>query len=87
MNQEFMIYIATRMLWTMAKVAGPILISSLLVGLIIAIFQSATQIQEMMDLGCEDYVLKPIDREDLLAKIHKYLIKSFICLNISTDSE
>jgi two-component system, cell cycle response regulator DivK len=35
-----------------------------------------TQIQEMMDLGCEDYVLKPIDREDLLAKIHKYLIKS-----------
>lgn len=31
----------------MAKVAGPILISSLLVGLVIAIFQSATQIQEM----------------------------------------
>jgi len=35
------------MLWVIAKVAGPILIVSLLVGLIIAIFQAATQIQEM----------------------------------------
>ncbi len=40
-------HIGTQMLWTMAKVAGPVLLSSLLVGLIIAIFQSATQIQEM----------------------------------------
>ncbi|MDD3777167.1 MAG: flagellar biosynthesis protein FliQ [Actinomycetota bacterium] len=47
MNQEFIIYISTRMLWVIAKVAGPILIVSLLVGLIIAIFQAATQIQEM----------------------------------------
>lgn len=47
MNQEFIIYITSRMLWTIAKVAGPILIASLLVGLIIAVFQSATQIQEM----------------------------------------
>jgi len=47
MNQEFIIYIASQMLWTMTKVAGPILLASLLVGLIVAIFQSATQIQEM----------------------------------------
>lgn len=47
MNQEFIIYITSRMLWTITKVAGPILIASLLVGLIIAVFQSATQIQEM----------------------------------------
>jgi len=47
LNQEFIIYISTRMLWVIAKVAGPILIVSLLVGLIIAIFQAATQIQEM----------------------------------------
>lgn len=47
MNQEFIIYIGSRMLWTMAKVAGPILVASLVVGLIVAIFQSATQIQEM----------------------------------------
>lgn len=47
LNQEFIIYIGTRMLWVMAKVAGPLLLSSLLVGLVIAIFQSATQIQEM----------------------------------------
>jgi flagellar biosynthetic protein FliQ len=47
MNQEFIIYIGTRMLWTITKVAGPILIGSLIIGLIVAIFQSATQIQEM----------------------------------------
>ena len=35
------------MLWTIAKVAGPILLASLVIGLIIAIIQSATQIQEM----------------------------------------
>ncbi len=47
MNQEFIIYITSRMLWTITKVAGPILLATLLVGLIIAVFQSATQIQEM----------------------------------------
>ncbi|MDD5659073.1 MAG: flagellar biosynthesis protein FliQ [Actinomycetota bacterium] len=47
MNQEFIIYIGSRMLWTMAKVAGPVLVASLIIGLIVAIFQSATQIQEM----------------------------------------
>jgi flagellar biosynthetic protein FliQ len=47
MNQEFIIYIGSRMLWTIAKVAGPILLASLVIGLVIAIIQSATQIQEM----------------------------------------
>lgn len=47
MNQEFIIYIGSRMLWTITKVAGPVLLATLVVGLIVAIFQSATQIQEM----------------------------------------
>jgi len=46
-NQEFIIYIGSRMLWTITKVAGPVLLATLVVGLIVAIFQSATQIQEM----------------------------------------
>lgn len=32
-----------------------------------------TQIQEMLDMGCDDYVLKPINREDLLTKM-SYLL-------------
>jgi len=32
-----------------------------------------TQIQEMLELGCDDYVLKPINREDLLNKISNLL--------------
>ncbi len=32
-----------------------------------------TQIQEMLDMGCDDYVLKPINREDLLNKISNLL--------------
>lgn len=35
------------MLWTSMKVAGPILLAILLVGLIISIFQVTTQLQEM----------------------------------------
>ena len=36
-----------RMLWNAALVSGPILIAILLVGVLISIFQVATQIQEM----------------------------------------
>lgn len=32
-----------------------------------------TQIQEMLDMGCDDYVLKPINREDLLNKMSNLL--------------
>lgn len=32
-----------------------------------------TQIQEMLELGCDDYLLKPINRETLFAKISKYI--------------
>lgn len=32
-----------------------------------------TQIQEMLDMGCDDYVLKPINREDLLTKMSNLL--------------
>lgn len=35
------------MLWTAALVAGPVLLAVLLVGLLISVFQVATQIQEI----------------------------------------
>ncbi|MFO7878880.1 MAG: response regulator [Bacteroidota bacterium] len=34
-----------------------------------------TQIQEMMEKGCDDYLMKPISRHDLLHKI-EYLLNS-----------
>lgn len=39
--------ITNKMLWTAMMVAGPILVVTLLVGLIISVIQVATQIQEM----------------------------------------
>lgn len=36
-----------RMLWNAALVSGPILLSILLIGVLISVFQVATQIQEM----------------------------------------
>ncbi len=47
MNQEFITYLGSRAILIVAEVAGPILIASLIVGVIIAIFQSITQIHEM----------------------------------------
>ncbi|MFO7789946.1 MAG: response regulator [Bacteroidota bacterium] len=32
-----------------------------------------SQMQEMMEIGCEDYLMKPLSREELLAKMHKFL--------------
>jgi two-component system, cell cycle response regulator DivK len=32
-----------------------------------------TQMQEMMDIGCEDYLMKPISRENLILVMKKYL--------------
>ncbi|MBN2072695.1 MAG: flagellar biosynthesis protein FliQ [Actinobacteria bacterium] len=46
MNQEFIIYLGSRALFIMAEVAGPILIGSLVTGVVVAVFQSITQIQE-----------------------------------------
>jgi flagellar biosynthesis protein FliQ len=47
LNQEFITYLGSRAILIVAEVAGPILIASLIVGVIIAIFQSITQIHEM----------------------------------------
>ncbi len=32
-----------------------------------------SQIKEMMEIGCEDYLLKPINREDMIKGMNKYL--------------
>ncbi len=47
MNQEFIIYLGSRALLVVAELAGPILAASLIIGILVAVFQSATQIQEM----------------------------------------
>ncbi|PKM89932.1 MAG: flagellar biosynthetic protein FliQ [Firmicutes bacterium HGW-Firmicutes-12] len=46
MSQDFIIYIAREAVYLMLLIAGPLLGTSLLVGLIISIFQATTQIQE-----------------------------------------
>lgn len=46
MNQEVVIDIARNALWTIITTAAPLLLISLIVGLIISIFQTVTSIQE-----------------------------------------
>lgn len=46
MNEQQFIQLATEALLTAAKVAAPIVLSAMAVGLLVSIFQSVTQIQE-----------------------------------------
>ncbi len=47
MEQELSLFLASRMLMTAAIVAAPVLIASLVVGLLVSIVQVVTQVQEM----------------------------------------
>jgi flagellar biosynthetic protein FliQ len=47
MNDTAVLEIALKMLTVVAKVTAPVLLVSLAVGLMVSIFQSVTQIQEM----------------------------------------
>jgi flagellar biosynthetic protein FliQ len=47
MSQEFVIYVFREALYTALLVSAPLLVVSLLVGLLISIFQAATSIQEI----------------------------------------
>jgi flagellar biosynthetic protein FliQ len=47
MNQEFIIYLGSRALMVVAQVAGPVVLASMIIGVVIAVFQAATQINEM----------------------------------------
>lgn len=46
MNEDVIIDIARQTLWLIIKVSAPMLLTSLVVGLIISIFQTVTSIQE-----------------------------------------
>ncbi|MDA8210942.1 MAG: flagellar biosynthesis protein FliQ [Clostridia bacterium] len=46
MTQDFVVYLAREALFTVLLVSAPVLGLSLLVGLIVSIFQATTQIQE-----------------------------------------
>ena len=47
MSADFAIALTREMLWTALWIAAPILLISMLVGVLISIFQVVTQIQEM----------------------------------------
>ena len=47
MNQDTVVQLATQAMMVAIKVSAPFLIAGLLVGLLISIFQAATQIQEI----------------------------------------
>ena len=47
MQQEFVLTLGQRMLEVVAMMAAPLLIPALIVGLLIGMFQAATQINEM----------------------------------------
>ncbi|MDK2822096.1 MAG: flagellar biosynthesis protein FliQ [Clostridia bacterium] len=46
MTQDYIIYLAREAVYTVLLIAGPLLAGSILVGLLISIFQATTQIQE-----------------------------------------
>ena len=43
---DHVVQIVAAALWTATKLAGPVLLTTLVVGLLLSVFQSATQIQE-----------------------------------------
>ncbi|MCH8237735.1 MAG: flagellar biosynthesis protein FliQ [Proteobacteria bacterium] len=47
MNEAAVLEIGRNGLWVVLKLSGPIMMAGLLIGLIIALFQALTQIQEM----------------------------------------
>ena len=47
MSSDFALALSSEMLWTAILIAAPVLGISMLVGLVISIFQAVTQIQEM----------------------------------------
>lgn len=46
MNETLVIEIVTSAMWTATKMAGPILLTAIVVGVIMGLLQSVTQIQE-----------------------------------------
>jgi flagellar biosynthesis protein FliQ len=46
MNETIVIEIVTSAMWTATKVAGPILATAIVVGVVMGLLQSVTQIQE-----------------------------------------
>ncbi|HMD45942.1 MAG TPA: flagellar biosynthesis protein FliQ [Acidimicrobiales bacterium] len=47
MNDQVAMHMASQAMLTTVKVAAPILISAMVVGLVVSLFQSVTQIQEV----------------------------------------
>ena len=46
MSEEYVVELATQLMWTAAMLAAPILLTALLVGLAVSLFQGLTSIQD-----------------------------------------
>ncbi|MBX5436060.1 MAG: flagellar biosynthesis protein FliQ [Alicyclobacillaceae bacterium] len=46
MNANFIVGLGEQVLWMVVKLAGPLLLASLVVGLAVSVFQATTQLQE-----------------------------------------
>ena len=46
MTEQYIIDVATGAVWLTIKIAAPALIAALIVGIVVSIFQAATQVQE-----------------------------------------
>lgn len=47
MNQDMVMQLASQTLWVTILIGGPLLLSALAIGLLVGMFQAATQINEM----------------------------------------
>lgn len=47
MNSDLAIQLFSQLMWTTALIAAPVLATTLVVGLLVSVFQAVTQIQEM----------------------------------------
>jgi flagellar biosynthetic protein FliQ len=71
-----------QMLWTVMLVGGPILIATLIVGLLISVFQVTTQIQEIT----LSYVPKILVAGVLLATLGPWILRQISSFAISLYS-
>ena len=47
MNSDLAIQLFSQLMWNAALIAAPVLVTTLVVGLLVSVFQAVTQIQEM----------------------------------------
>ena len=80
MSPEAALDLLTGMLWSAALIAGPVMLATLFVGLIISVFQVATQIQEIT----LSYVPKILTAGIILIALGPWMVAQLV--GFATDS-